>query len=104
MEALNETVKKAVFDEYAGGGFDLTTYAIANEDQDAFAVLIVDTSEPKHEADIVVFARIEGEYVIIEADKTDHPLEDVLVVKGIPREKIICTNWGESLPDTEAET
>ena len=104
MAPLNEVVKKAVFDEYAGGGFNLTTYAVANENQDAFAVLIVDTSNPKHETDIVVFARIEGEYVIIEADNTDHPLEDVLVVMGIPREKIICAHWGESLPDAEAKT
>jgi hypothetical protein len=104
MEALNELVKKAIIDDYAGGGFDLTTYALVNEDQDAIAVLLVDTSVPRHEADIIVFARIEGEYIIIEANKTDRPLEDVLVANGIPREKIICAHWGESLPDAEAET
>jgi hypothetical protein len=75
---------------------------LANDDQDAIAVLLVDTSAPKHEADIIVFARIEGEYVIIEANKTDLALEDVLVAHGIPRQKIICAHWGESLPDSKA--
>jgi len=102
MEALNEIVKKAIFDEYAGGGINLITYALVNEDQNAFAVLLVDTSAPKHEADIIVFVRIEGDCVIIEANKTDHPLEEVLVVYGIPREKIICAHWGESLPGAKA--
>ena len=99
MASLNEVVKKAVFDEYAGGGHNLKTFAVANEDEDAFAVLIVDTPVHKRDAAIVVFARIAGEYVIIEADTTDYPLEDVLLVMGIPREKIICAHRGESLSD-----
>lgn len=37
-------------------------------------VLITDTPRRKRDADILVFARIEDNQVIIEADSTDYPL------------------------------
>lgn len=99
MDALNQIVKQAVF-EYAGGGFNLKTFPVMSEDQQVFAVLIADMPLRKRDADILVFARIENEMVIIEADSTDYPLLDVLIDKEIPREKIICAYAGEALPDT----
>jgi hypothetical protein len=102
MESLKDLLKNVLDDRYAGGGFNLTSYLVANDEANAYAVLVVDSSAPKHEADIIVFARIMGEYIIIEADNTDRPLGDFLVAHGIPREKIICAHWGESLPDSKA--
>lgn len=98
MDALEIIVKEAVF-EYAGGGFNLKTFPVVSEDQQAFAVLIADTMIRKHDADILVFAHIENDLVIIEADSTDYPLLEVLMDKGIPRSKIICAYAGEIRPD-----
>lgn len=100
MDALNQTVKQAVF-EYAGGGFNLKTFPVMSEDQQAFAVLIADVPVRKRDADILVFARVENDTVIIEADSTDYPLLDVLIDKGIPREKIVCAYAGETLPNLQ---
>jgi hypothetical protein len=69
MDNLKEIVKQAVF-EYAGGGFNLKTFPVATEDQQGFAVLIVDTPIHKGDADSWVFARIQDERIIIEADST----------------------------------
>ena len=98
MDALTQTVRDAVF-EYAGGGFNLKTFALADDAERSFAVLIADTPVRKRDADILVFARLEGEYVIIEADSTDYPLLDVLLAKGVTRDKIVFANTGEALPD-----
>jgi XisI protein len=102
MDNLAEVVKQAVFEEYGGGGHNLKTFRVSSDDGQAFAVLIADTAVHKGDADIIVFARIQDDYVIIEADSTDYPLEEVLVVMGIPREKIICAHRGESLEDKAA--
>lgn len=99
MDTLNQIVKVAVF-EYAGGGFNLKTFPVMTEDGQAFAVLIADTPVRKRDADILVFARIENDLVIIEADSTDYPLLDVLLDKGVEREKIICAYAAEALPST----
>lgn len=96
---MDAVVKEAVF-EYAGGGFNLKTFPVMSEDGQAFAVLIADTPVRKRDADILVFARIEHDFVIIEADSTDYPLVDVLIDKGIAREKIICAYAGEPLPES----
>jgi hypothetical protein len=98
MENLAQTLKQTIIEEYAGGGVNLKTFPMMNDEEQAYAVLIVDTPLHKKEADILIFARLVGDYVVIEANTTDHPLEDVLVYKGLPRERIICAYAGEPLP------
>jgi hypothetical protein len=95
--ALAELVKKSVF-EYAGGGVNHKTFAMVNEEKQAYAVLIVDTPIHQQEAGIVVMARLVGDYVIVEEDTTGDPFFHVLLKRGIPREKIILAYRGEALP------
>lgn len=97
MANLAEIVKSEVF-WYAGGGHNAKTYPFANEELQAYAVVIVDWPVRKSPASVVVLARIEGDTVIIEEDTTDRPLVDSLVHAGIPREKIIRAYAGETVP------
>lgn len=60
---------------------------------------MVDDSAKRRPSHVVVMARIEGDYVIIEADRTDKPLVERLIDAGIPREKIIEYYAGEPLPE-----
>jgi len=93
------TVVEETIQGYAGGGFSLKTFFMINAVENAYAVLITDVPVHKRPAGIVVFARIVGDYVVIEEDTTDRPLVDKLTAKGIPRDKIICAYAGESLPE-----
>lgn len=49
-----------------------------------------------------MLARIVGDTVIIEEDRTDKPLEERLIAAGVPREKIICAYAGDPYPDIQA--
>jgi XisI protein len=53
----------------------------------------------KRLAGVVVLARIEGDFIIIEEDTTDRPLVKKLVAAGIPREKIILAYLDETIPE-----
>jgi len=76
------------------------SYALANTTEQTFAVVDVPDHYPrKFPAGLAVLARIEADVVFIEEDTTDRPLVDELVRAGIPREQIICTYLGETLPE-----
>lgn len=100
MDTLKQLVRDTVF-WYAGGGFDLRTYPLSNEEQAVYAVNIVQYPKTTEPAGIVVQARVEGDFVVIEEDTTDRPLIDKLLDAGIPREKIIRAYAGEAIPTTE---
>lgn len=93
------TVVAETIQSYVGGGFSLKTFLVTNPLDSTYAVLAADVPVHKRPAGIIVFARIVGDYVVIEEDTTDRPLVDKLTAKGIPREKIICAYAGESLPE-----
>lgn len=92
-----QTLEEAIA-YYASGGTNLKTFYTKDEAQKAYSVLIVDSPVYHYPAAIVVMARIEGEWVLVEADNTDRPLVDRLVAAGIPRERIILTYAGETIP------
>ncbi|MBZ0319855.1 MAG: XisI protein [Anaerolineae bacterium] len=100
MATLAETLKEAMV-WYTSGGFDLEAYLLSNDVKQVYSVNIVSTAYPKPQwpADVVVMARIMGDYVIIEDDRTDKPLVKRLLAAGIPREKIILAYANEPLPD-----
>jgi len=97
MDRLGEIVKQVVF-EYAGGGFNLKTFPLMNDEQQVYAVNIVDTPKRKRPAGVMVLARIIDNHVIVEEDTTDRPLVDALVQAGIPREQIVLAYAGEAIP------
>lgn len=99
MASLAQIVKDAVF-WYAGGGHNIKIFPFANEEQQVYAVNVIDSPIRKRPAGVVVLARIVGDTVVIEEDTTDRPLVHALTQAGIPREKIILAYNGESVPDT----
>jgi hypothetical protein len=98
MDNLDAILRETI-SWYDSGGFSLKTFFMINAVENAYAVLITDVPVHKRPAGIVVFARIVGDYVVIEEDTTDRPLVDKLTARGIPREKIIRAYAGESLPE-----
>ncbi len=98
MDPLAEIVKKEVF-WYAGGGPNLKVITLANEEEHAYAVAILDKPTYRLPAEIMVMARLEGDTVVIETDTTNRPLVDALVAAGIPREKIVLAYAGEPIPE-----
>lgn len=97
MDTLQEMVKQAVFG-YAGGGSNLLTFPMLNEEYQVYAVTIIDYPIHKRDAGILVMARIDGDQVIVEEDTTDRPLLDALIQAGVPREKIVLAYAGEAVP------
>src|SRR5688500_10413125 len=98
MDNVDAIVKEAV-SWYAAGGPNLKTFPVVTANDSGYGVIVVDSPVRQQPAGVVVFARIVGDYVVIEEDTTDRPLVDKLTAKGIPREKIICAYAGESLPE-----
>jgi XisI protein len=98
MATLAEILKEEVF-WYAGGGFDILAFALVNEEQQVYAVNVTDVPPRKRRAGVVVLARIEGDFIIIEEDATDRPLVKKLMAAGIPREKIILAYLDETIPE-----
>jgi hypothetical protein len=88
MASLNEIVKEVVF-SYASGGLNLRTYPLSNEEQQTYAVNVIDWPERHRPAAVVVLARVEGDQVIIEEDLTDRPLVEALISAGVPRDRIV---------------
>ena len=84
---------------YAGSMLKGDSYMVLNAEQNVFAVVDIPDHFPrKFPVSIAVMARILGNRVVIDEDTTDRPLVEELVRAGIPREQIICTYIGESLP------
>jgi hypothetical protein len=97
MDRLTDVVRDVVF-WYAGGGFDLRTYAMVDEAQHAYSVISVSEPVGKFPSSVIVLARILDNLVIIEEDTTDRPLLNKLLEAGIPRHQIVCANEGEAIP------
>ena len=97
MDNLTDIIKEVVF-SYAGGGFELQTVKLADEERKTFAVSVVDRPVRHHPPQIMVMVHIEGDRVIIDEDLTDRPLVDALVRAGIPREKIVLAYANEPVP------
>lgn len=100
MDSLAQIVKETVF-WYVSSGFDHKMYGVMDETKQLYAVLGVDFPIHKRQPDIIVMARIADDRVIVEEDRTDRPLVEELVRKGVPREKIFHVQDGKLLPDAE---
>ncbi len=96
---LSQIVQREV-EGYARPMLKGRSYILADNRAQVFAVVDVPDHFPrKFPSGIAVLARVEGNFVIIEEDTTDRPLVDELTRAGIPREQIICTYIGETLPE-----
>jgi hypothetical protein len=48
---------------------------------------------------VLLMARIEGDLIIIEEDRTDKPLVEALMQRGIPCQQLILAYAGGALPE-----
>lgn len=102
MDSLKEIVRDEV-EKYAGSGrgVNVRTIRLLDDVHQTYAVNTVPHPERKRPASVMVMARVMGDMVIIEEDRTDKPLVDALMQAGIPRHQIVLAYIGESLPEAE---
>jgi hypothetical protein len=87
-------------DLYAGHTHDAVLYTLFDDQQQRYGVVVIPIQEQDRPAWLTVFARVEGDYIIIEEDSAiDSPLHEALMAAGIPRENIILAYKGEVMPD-----
>jgi hypothetical protein len=104
MENLVEIVKEEVMD-YGQAAFNSRLFPIFDDTRQSYTIAAVSKLHGKTlPMGVIVMARLEGEYIIIEADNTDRPLYEALMARGIPRERIILAYVGEALPKAAPAT
>jgi hypothetical protein len=81
-----------------------TMYRVADEEQQIYAVIIIEDDPEQRPAWVVVMAQVVGDCIVILEDRTDKPLVDALMINGgVPRDKIVLAYRGESLPDSKSK-
>lgn len=101
--AVTEITQREVA-RYVGFSDTARLYAILDDDQKIYAVVVIPHLPRSFPAEIVVLARVVGDKIVIEEDSTDKPLYEALMVNaGVPREQIVLAYRGETLPDTPDE-
>lgn len=96
MEDLLKIVKEEVR-KYGGSGLNVKLFPVLDDEQAYYAVTAVGYPQRKHPMNVVVMARVEGEMIIIEEDRSDKPLVDALLQRGIPRQQIVLAYVGEAV-------
>ncbi len=103
QEHLAQLIKHEI-EQYTGDA--LGGRLVGYYDDDQFAYNVIAFPEPRHQYQsyVVMAARITGNWIVIEEDRTDKPLYEALMVNAkIPREQIILEYAGEKLPQAKAD-
>ncbi len=102
MDNLKDILREEVAG-YAGSGrgANIRLFAILDDERQTYAVNAVRHPEKNRPAGVVVLARIADDKIIIEEDRTDRPLADALIQRGVPRDQIILAYAGEPIPGIE---
>src|SRR5258706_15855537 len=88
-QSLADVTRREV-ERYVGYSDESNLYFLADDKQLAYAVVDVPNMPRTYSTEIVVMARVVGDYVVIDEDTTDKPLVDALIINaGLPREKSI---------------
>ena len=98
MDTLNELVEREMR-EYAGEGLNGFTHFTQSDDKVVMSLIFVGQIQGRKFSSISILARIVGQKIVIEDDKTNKPLVDRLVQAGIPREQIILAYAGETVEE-----
>lgn len=100
MDHLNVIVAEEVR-KYAGSGRGarLRLFALLDDEHQHYAVTAVHDPRAGRPMAVVVMAQVVGQYVVIEEDRTDKPLLDALLQRGLTREQIILAYNGEQTPE-----
>lgn len=100
---LIQRVKEAVR-YYAGNGegLHLRLLTIFDDEQGIYTVVAIDEPRQDLPVGVVVLARIDRDRVIIEEDRTDRPLWEQLVQRGVDRSAIVLTYADETVNNTQS--
>lgn len=100
MATLREILKEEVR-KYAGSGrgAKALVFPVLDDENQTYAVTVVDYPEREEMAGVVILARLLGDKIIIEEDTTDKPLLDALLQRGVPRESILLAYEGDIVPE-----
>ena len=99
MERLSEILEEAL-QYYAGRGANGHSYFLKNELEQTMTIVAKFVFKGKTYVETSILARIAGDKIIIEDDKTNKPLVDALIQAGVPREQIILAYAGEEVEET----
>ena len=72
----------------------MATMHYVHDAQKRIDLVLVIPNDRAIEPHIVVMTRLQGDQVIVEADSTDHPLDEALIESGIPRHQVVVA-WRE---------
>ena len=97
---LTEIASREV-QRYVGHTENATMYALLDDKNRRYGVVLVPEDETERPSYLVALARVIGNYVVIDEDGAlDKPLHEALMVNGgVPREQIILAYKGETIPD-----
>lgn len=97
MATLTEILKSELI-HYAGHGANCFAFPIFDDDHQTYTVNVVDYPIRKRPSDLIIFARVLEDKIIIEEDFSDKPLVEKLVQQGIARDQIVLIYQGEPYP------
>jgi hypothetical protein len=99
MDNLDTVLEKAL-SSYVAKGFNGYSYFMKNEAERIMSIEANFVFEGERFIEISILARIVGNRIVIEEDKTNKPLVDALLQAGVPREQIVLAYAGEKVEET----
>jgi low affinity Fe/Cu permease len=93
------TILEACMRTYATKGTNGQSYFTKNDADRVMTVVSSFTVQNTHYVDTTLMARIVNERIVIEQDKTNKPLVDMLLQRNIPRNQIALVYAGESVEE-----
>jgi XisI protein len=102
---VNAIVRHEVADYNDVHDYKVKGYFLEDAKQSVYSIVIVPEADHPfvHEPSMMMLARVVGDKVVIDEDKTDRPLFEALVEAGIPREKIVIAYAGEKLAAEDSQ-
>lgn len=86
---------------YAGFSDDSNAYSLLDDEKHIYAVTIIKNEPGPKRSLVMMQARIEGDFVVVDDDTVwDKQLWKALVQAGVPREQIVLAYAGEQVPMT----
>jgi hypothetical protein len=98
MDTLKQQVRDVVA-RYAGKVLNGYSFLTRNDDETLFTVTDVARSHGQQVVGVSVIVRILDNVVVVERDQNDKLVVDALMQAGIPREQIVLTYAGETVPE-----
>jgi XisI protein len=95
-----EIVLEKVMSSYVAKGFNGHSYFMKNDAERIMSIEANFVFDGERYIEISILARIVGNRIVIEDDKTNKPLVNALLQAGVPREQIVLAYAGEKAEET----